>query len=442
MGYWLELLDWILRDPGKLIRYLVLFVCSVIVIVQLSECFTKLNSPPISTHSYFSLNDTVEMPAVTICREPPYKEDVLNSMSGGICPHPKYITCWNNFPFNDLELDDFFMNSTFDLEETILGEQYGLDGLTKNLEIKTSLHFYMGRCYTLNPKIELKRTTRTSGYSLMLTHHIIPGSSMEMMLEKNPGWHVYIHDHRHEFTELNVKGAARSEYIFAEIDEEIEIKLQSQQFRNIESKETPCSATLSYSDMKCAELCVFDDLATKTNCTGPWMTGILQQPCDNSKSMRALIKDYGIYYESDDDIECDCKRPCNARIYSTFIQSRKQLNSGQQYTQVWIYYSTKLVSMVEERLSYDTTQFIADIGGSLGFLLGLSVLGLIGILEHLTLFFCGGLIKKQLKHEKQLQDDAERQSQKSDATDITGTTLDIATISREKKTYMDEETLA
>lgn len=58
----------------------------------------------------------------------------------------------------------------------------------------------MGRCYTLNPKIELKRTTRTSGYSLLLTHNIASGSSMEMMLEKNPGWHIYIHDHRHEFT--------------------------------------------------------------------------------------------------------------------------------------------------------------------------------------------------------------------------------------------------
>lgn len=38
--------------------------------------------------------------------------------------------------------------------------------------------------------------------------------------------------------------------------------------------------------------------------------------------------------------------------------------------------------MMQERPSYDSTQFIADVGGSLGFLLGLSVLGLIGILEH------------------------------------------------------------
>lgn len=43
--------------------------------------------------------------------------------------------------------------------------------------------------------------------------------------------------------------------------------------------------------------------------------------------------------------------------------------------------------MIEERPSYDTTQFIADVGGSLGFLLGLSVLGLIGILEHVSIFY-------------------------------------------------------
>lgn len=58
----------------------------------------------------------------------------------------------------------------------------------------------MGRCYTLKPQIELKRTTRASGYSLMLTHHMASGSTMETMLEENSGWHIYIHDHRHDFT--------------------------------------------------------------------------------------------------------------------------------------------------------------------------------------------------------------------------------------------------
>ncbi|XP_053960576.1 uncharacterized protein LOC128864843 [Anastrepha ludens] len=401
--------------------------------MRLSECFSKLYNPPLSTHSYFNLNDSVEMPAITICREPPYKEDVLNNLSKGTCPHPKYVTCWQKYPFNELELEEFFMNSTFDFEETFLGEQYGLNGLKENLEIESNLHFYLGRCYTLKPKVELSRTTRSSGYSLMLTHHIDPSSSTDVTLEQNPGWHVYIHDFRHNFTELNVKGASRTEYIFAEINEEIEIKLQSQHFTNVQSRDTPCSYLSSYSDMKCAELCVFENLAASINCTGPWMYGIPQQPCNTSTNMRHLIKEYGVYYDSDDDIECDCLSPCEARIYSTYIQNRKTLNLGQPRTQIWIYYSTKLVTMIEESLGYDTTQFIADIGGSLGFLLGLSVLGLIGLMEHIALFFCGGIIKKQLKHEQQLQDEAERRSQTSAATD---TTVDIATIAKEKELYM------
>lgn len=40
-----------------------------------------------------------------------------------------------------------------------------------------------------------------------------------------------------------------------------------------------------------------------------------------------------------------------------------------------------ILQVFEERPNYDLTQFVADMGGSLGFLLGLSVLGLIKILE-------------------------------------------------------------
>jgi hypothetical protein len=41
--------------------------------------------------------------------------------------------------------------------------------------------------------------------------------------------------------------------------------------------------------------------------------------------------------------------------------------------------------IIEERPGYDLSQFIADMGGSLGFLLGLSVLGFIGLMEKVSL---------------------------------------------------------
>lgn len=42
-----------------------------------------------------------------------------------------------------------------------------------------------------------------------------------------------------------------------------------------------------------------------------------------------------------------------------------------------------MVTNLEERSSYDTSQFLADMGGSLGFLLGLSVIGFIIVLEKI-----------------------------------------------------------
>lgn len=54
-------------------------------------------------------------------------------------------------------------------------------------------------------------------------------------------------------------------------------------------------------------------------------------------------------------------------------------------SQIWLYYASKMVTVFEERPGYDLTQFVADMGGSLGFLLGLSVLGLIGVLEKVII---------------------------------------------------------
>lgn len=42
-----------------------------------------------------------------------------------------------------------------------------------------------------------------------------------------------------------------------------------------------------------------------------------------------------------------------------------------------------MITNLEERSSYDTSNFLADMGGSLGFLLGLSVIGFIIVLEKI-----------------------------------------------------------
>lgn len=53
--------------------------------------------------------------------------------------------------------------------------------------------------------------------------------------------------------EVNMKGSGRVEYVFAGINEEIEIKLQSQYFSNVETYKETCSRQEGYSDLKVCE---------------------------------------------------------------------------------------------------------------------------------------------------------------------------------------------
>lgn len=44
---------------------------------QFLECFKKLRHPPKNTRTHFDINETMQYPALTFCRDPPYKIDVL-----------------------------------------------------------------------------------------------------------------------------------------------------------------------------------------------------------------------------------------------------------------------------------------------------------------------------------------------------------------------------
>lgn len=71
-------------------------------------------------------------------------------------------------------------------------------------------------------------------------------------------------------------------------------------------------------------------------------------------------------------------------MYEASVVQRKQLDfRGVIWSQMDIFYSTKVVATIEEKPGYDFSTFVADMGGSLGFLLGLSVLGFITILEKI-----------------------------------------------------------
>lgn len=103
---------------------------------------------------------------------------------------------------------------------------------------------------------------------------------------------------------------------------------------------------------------------------------------NNRSSMKVSSDIFSI--SEDNFLHCGCLKPCDTTIYSSFVMNRKPLKrDAHPYSKVYIYYTSKMVTNLEERSSYDTSQFLADMGGSLGFLLGLSVIGFIIVLEKI-----------------------------------------------------------
>jgi hypothetical protein len=69
-----------------------------------------------------------------------------------------------------------------------------------------------------------------------------------------------------------------------------------------------------------------------------------------------------------------------------------------------------MVTNLEERSNYDSAQFVADIGGSLGFLLGLSVIGFIIVLEKfLGYLFLDKMVEKRLEKQRKIEENAKNE---------------------------------
>jgi hypothetical protein len=58
---------------------------------------------------------------------------------------------WKNFPFDKMTLSDLFDEATYTKDE-VLGI-YTLDRNRSNIQVESTMHFTLGRCYTLKPKV-------------------------------------------------------------------------------------------------------------------------------------------------------------------------------------------------------------------------------------------------------------------------------------------------
>ncbi len=67
-----------------------------------------------------------------------------------------------------------------------------------DVDIVSGIYFNYGQCHTMSPKVMTRRSWKNYGYSLILTHTM--EATDETNSENDPGWHVFIHEPKENFT--------------------------------------------------------------------------------------------------------------------------------------------------------------------------------------------------------------------------------------------------
>ncbi|RVE41216.1 hypothetical protein evm_014133 [Chilo suppressalis] len=388
-----------IKGPN-LAKTIVVAICFGVLVQQLSACVRKLAHKPITTYTHFDFNKTIAYPSVTLCREPPYKFDKM--MEYGLYAHPRFTSMWVNYNFS-IPLDQLWEDITYNPDEIF--QQYGLDGSMDNVEVKTYIGFIHGRCYTLSPKVLSTRTARRTGYSITLVHNA--DDIANTIGVDPPGYHVYIHYTRESFTEIPVHNGGLVNYFHFKVGETIDVSLTVNQYVMISSSDDPCVDNDSYSANNCTTRRVWSEVERIAGCSGPWLLGSDLPACHNFTTMRRLISTYMSFIESHNFSVCP--RFCRSYLYNGFINDRHsfawdgqtklwtaKIGNDALQTQFYIYFNTMMVSVFEERYNYDWNTFMSDLGGSVGFLLGLSVISIMSILGKFWAIFVKPKVKSSI----------------------------------------------
>lgn len=418
--------------PKSLIKLIFLLICICFTISQLTECFHKLLHPPISTYYKFKLNESIKYPALTLCRKPPYKNEQFKDFGVPSGADLTKNNAFKDFDFSHYTIEEFFDAVMYDYDEVFL--QYAFNGQIilpgQSKYAKTNVSstaqptatiskrhiFPYGLCYTILPLMQPETFVTSSGYMLRLTHEF--SNTMEDDYGRlQSGFMLFLHNEKEVIVGNEEQPDSFTEYIYLEPEKTVTAILRLQTINQISTSDNPCESDPDYSRSKCIETCFHQRIVDHVGCTMPFLTAQHINNCSDHDTVKEVMSI--LYLRSGHTVgskllsKCKCQKACDIYMYSAQINNLKNRPSGAS-TDVFVHFPSNLVTQMEETMGYDWTVFLADIGGSLGFLLGLSVIGVIEIMD-----VCIQMILQVFKRRKDKEDgDTDSNKTVTDVTDL------------------------
>lgn len=405
------------------------------------------------------INDTLIYPAITLCYRNGdgngFQPKVLRSM--GLNQYwrtreGKYVDqVWQDFHWDNFSLSNLWNNATYimyplsqqlihendtrsmasnnpssynltdvDTEERLTLKKATLNGLTNIMSYNTSFFYEYGRCYTFRPNEDVTVPPGSLyGYRFQFYRTLQPGNPKFYKPKKiyNGGWEVFVHDAGEYWSENEPLSDSQHEHFFVDVGYNVEIKLSQFAYFTMDRHTDRCNNDPLYSRTRCKERCRWQYLmyATNNTCSLPFSfpinTAMLEVPeCKSYIEAMPLMFQYRQWLNYTRECNHKCLRKCDGRVFEGKV-IRSFESEDSTLTEVILHFPSGLYTFLREDQGYDESMFLADLGGSLGFMLGISVITFLEFYDWVLLKVCQKCsslkqrLKEKLTSKKQRQTD-------------------------------------
>lgn len=149
--------------------------------------------------------------------------------------------------------------------------------------------------------------------------------------------------------------------------------------RNADLWRIPCNASEGASAQECRSRCVQRLVSEAAGCRGPWFQSDDIPLCDNATSWERLMKMRRFVTSDRADRACPCQRRCHNERY--LVSAVQQPMESKKKTYMRFILREDMTEEVEA-VTYTLSNLIAELGGNVGLLLGLSAAQLYDWLER------------------------------------------------------------
>ena len=390
-AFWLRRAVWFLVIAGLLV-----WLC-----FQLKDCIQRASTGGTTRQWSRQRLDHIPVPAITVCHGNVFKKSqVLLHTNQGVTwtafKQQSYAALnWSSFD----DISDFYRDAVYNWRDMIVwcmvqGKQCSEVG---SLTPVATLAF--GMCTTFKTNVTVKKRTTTGQVVLAFNE------TQQLDNFEHAGWWIHIHSHQIPFGEISVfTGLTKSFHVAANKWYHIQLAhFKRSLLQSSGGCSTDDQAEWNYNE--CIGTCVMTNMNMTVSCKVPWFAAFEYPPqMSPCRTLSELAMNSATNHQLDEEsflqmsAGCRCAAPCTSEQYEVERHVVLQLADttvyqdfpsliGMNASRIDLSLAS-LVQVIEEREAYSFQTFISEVGGSLGLMLGGSLLTFVEIIDCVLTACC------------------------------------------------------